>query len=432
MELADTPQTERPRVLIVAENTSALLGGEAILPLHYFRHFVEQGWDIRLITHERNRAALEASFPQLVARTEFSPDTWVHRWIWSVGRFFPGSIRDHFFGNLMGLVTGFQQRRLARKLVAQGHVDLIHQPIPVSPTAPSLLHKMGVPVIMGPMNGGMNYPPGYEDYEPSYARAFVRFGRAMATVVNHYVPGKPRADMLIVANERTRQALPITHPQVIELTENGVDLGLWTFRETPPDRTQALQLVFMGRLIRLKAADFLLHALSLLKQSRPELDVRLSILGDGEERGALEALTHELGLGDQVTFHGFLPQSICVEHLEDADALLLPSLRECGGAVVLEAMATGLPVIAGDWGGPADYLDESCGLLVAPSPRESFAQRLADAIARLADEPELAQALGRAGRQKVEAEYDWTKKIDVMSRLYTQVVAEHRAKRKRG
>ena len=91
-------------------------------------------------------------------------------------------------------------------------------------------------------------------------------------------------------------------------------------------------------------------------------DLELHIIGDGGIRSQLEALAGELGLGDRVVFHGFVPQDQCASLLAGIDALLLPSLYECGGAVVLEAMAMGLPVIATKWGGPADYLDEKTGI----------------------------------------------------------------------
>ena len=114
------PLPSPPRVLIVADNASAAFGGEAILPLKYFTLLARRGRDVRLITHARNRPALEAAFPDLAARVLYSPDTAAHRWLWRIGSRFPGAIRDHLFGNLMGLVTGWQQRRMAQALIRDG------------------------------------------------------------------------------------------------------------------------------------------------------------------------------------------------------------------------------------------------------------------------------------------------------------------------
>ncbi len=162
-----------PRVLIIADNASAQFGGEAILPLTYFRLLARRGRDVRMITHSRNRDELMQTMPQLIERIAFSPDTRLHRGLSNLAQHAPGAIRDHFFGNLMGLLTGWHLRRIARELVRQGLVDVAHQPIPVSPAAPSLIHGLGVPVVIGPMNGAMRYPPGYEDYEGRASRVFI-------------------------------------------------------------------------------------------------------------------------------------------------------------------------------------------------------------------------------------------------------------------
>ena len=100
---------------------------------------------------------------------------------------------------------------------------------------------------------------------------------------------------------------------------------------------------------------------------------------------------------------------------------MLPSLYECGGAVVLEAMAAGLPVVATAWGGPADYLDDSCGILINPSSPDAFVADLAGAMVKLAKDPALRLCLGRAGRARVERLFDWERKVDRMLEIYASV-----------
>jgi glycosyltransferase involved in cell wall biosynthesis len=119
-----------------------------------------------------------------------------------------------------------------------------------------------------------------------------------------------------------------------------------------------------------------------------------------------------------------MSQAECAAQLRRRDALVLPSLYECGGAVVLEAMAIGIPAIATDWGGPADYLDPSCGILVSPSSREAFIEGLALALVRLARNPEERLAMGRAGRRKVVEQFDWNKKVDDVLAIYRDAI-EH-------
>jgi glycosyltransferase involved in cell wall biosynthesis len=86
-------------------------------------------------------------------------------------------------------------------------------------------------------------------------------------------------------------------------------------------------------------------------------------------------------------------------------------------------MAIGLPVIATRWGGPADYLDESCGILIDPTSRDAMVTALRDAMIRLARDRELRLGMGARGRAKVEARFDWERKIDEMLRIYEQCAA---------
>jgi glycosyltransferase involved in cell wall biosynthesis len=103
---------------------------------------------------------------------------------------------------------------------------------------------------------------------------------------------------------------------------------------------------------------------------------------------------------------------------------LLPSIYECGGAVVLEAMACGIPVIAVAWGGPLDYLDESCGMLVPPSGPESIIGGFVEAARKLATDGSLRARLGAAGRRRVELLFDWNRKIDRILDIYEQAIVE--------
>ena len=121
-------------------------------------------------------------------------------------------------------------------------------------------------------------------------------------------------------------------------------------------------------------------------------------------------------------FSGWLPQKECAHRLQAADVLVLPSLFECGGAVVLEAIATGLPVIATKWGGPMDYLDESCGILVNPRSREEFIHELAVATLKLAESPTLREKMGRTGRHRVLNHFNWQKKTDTILKIYAETV----------
>ena len=234
--------------------------------------------------------------------------------------------------------------------------------------------------------------------------------------------GEASAATLLVANERTREALPPgAKGEVITLVENGVDLDVWLPSDRPVRDIGPVRFIFLGRLVDWKAVDLLLEAFARVEMRRPP--PCLEIVGDGPMRISLETLANRLEVGDRVHFAGWQTQADFALHLREADVLVLPSLYECGGAVVLEAMACGLPVIAAGWGGPADYIDDSCGILVPPDSREALISGLVLAMAKLAADPPLRAELGRAGRKRVEQDFDWERKIDSILTIYRRVAA---------
>jgi glycosyltransferase involved in cell wall biosynthesis len=147
----------------------------------------------------------------------------------------------------------------------------------------------------------------------------------------------------------------------------------------------------------------------------------LDIVGDGPMLDAWRSLAAELGLKDRVHFRGWLKQRECAGLLRNSVALVLPSLYECGGAVVLEAMAMGKPVIATNWGGPADYLDASCGVLVEPESYAGLVAGFAGAMRKMIDSPGLARSMGEAGRERALRDFDWQRKIDRVIAIYRSV-----------
>jgi glycosyltransferase involved in cell wall biosynthesis len=398
------------RVLVVAEHASTRLGGEAILPYHYFRGLRARGIDAFLIVHERTRAELEAIFTADLDRIRFVPDKMLQKIFYQLGRLLPHRVSEATFGLANQMLTQLSQRSIARSLACSGSV--VHQPIPVSPRFPSLLWGVGSPVIIGPMNGGMEFPPAFKHTESLLSRLAIPLGRAFAGVMNALLPGKKRAAVLLVANRRTRAALPAAScSNIFELAENGVDLTQWQADSTAVEKN----FVFAGRLIAWKALEIVLHALA----DTPE--ALLDVIGDGPMLGRWQNLVANLGLKQRVRFHGWLPQSDCARLVARSTALVLPSLYECGGAVVLEAMAMGKPVIATAWGGPLDYLDDSCGILIPPTSRKALVDGFAASMQCLLISPGMAQRLGTAGREKVMAQYDWEKKMDAMLEIYSSV-----------
>ena len=219
------------KVVVVATNASTRFGGEAILPWHYFRLLRKRGVQAWLVAHERTQLELTALLPDEVDRMFFVPDRTAQIWLNKMSRPLPKRIADITLGWGIGIYTSWMQRKIVRDLVRKHRVDVVHEPIPVSPRQPSLMYGVGAPVVIGPMNGGMNYPPGFSKSQGLFERWLMRAGRIASHTINAILPGKRKAAVLLVANQRTRQVLPRgIRGEVIELTENGVDLSVFQAR----------------------------------------------------------------------------------------------------------------------------------------------------------------------------------------------------------
>jgi glycosyltransferase involved in cell wall biosynthesis len=185
----------------------------------------------------------------------------------------------------------------------------------------------------------------------------------------------------------------------------------------PPDACLALFVGAQDRAHYFKGIPTLLRAVA----KQPE--TALLLAGDGDLRSDFEQLANDLGITDRVVFAGRVETAELPSLYRAADLLVLPSETrgEAFGMVLLEAMASGRPVIASDLPGVRSVVDHGAdGLLVEAGNSEA----LAAALATFAQMPRATRlALGAAGRQKVEDRYDWTRIGRKLEALYLEVLA---------
>jgi len=101
-----------------------------------------------LVVHSRTRPELDSLFPHERERILTIPDMWVHRLLWQLSKLRPRRVSEATFGTLMGLFNERLQRQIVHKLVREQGIQMVHQPTPVSPEAPSFLFGLGVPVVL--------------------------------------------------------------------------------------------------------------------------------------------------------------------------------------------------------------------------------------------------------------------------------------------
>ena len=196
----------------------------------------------------------------------------------------------------------------------------------------------------------------------------------------------------------------------IRVIHCGVDIEKFqpTGCETEFDRgTGPFKVVCTGTLHEVKGQRYLLDAVCILREQYVKIECHL--IGDGQDRQALRKQACELGVADQVIFHGRLPQHEVVEHLRAADVIAAPSVptacgrREGIPVALMEAMSCGLPAGASDLSGIPELVeDDTTGLLTAPRDAGS----IAGALARLYHDRELRRRLGMQARRKVEDEFN--------------------------
>jgi glycosyltransferase involved in cell wall biosynthesis len=230
-----------------------------------------------------------------------------------------------------------------------------------------------------------------------------------------------RADSVICNSEYVHHAFVSKFRGKTVVITPGVDVSL--FHPAGPGKPGSV--IFVAQLdigMEFKNLDLLLQATRSLVDSG--LDMTLEVVGSGALMAQYEQSAAQLGLGpDRVRFAGQLAGADLVAAYQRSSVAALPSTYESFGMSLAEAMACGLPVVASRTGGiPALVDDGRTGLLVEPGSLDE----LAGGLRQLIEDPARAGALGRAGRRRIEAEFDWKARVRATHEVFVRTL-DHRA-----
>jgi phosphoheptose isomerase/glycosyltransferase involved in cell wall biosynthesis len=221
-----------------------------------------------------------------------------------------------------------------------------------------------------------------------------------------------------------------TDPERIRIVPCGVDAQAFapsagrTGTGGHPTPQHPVRLVALGRLVERKGVDVVVRALAQVPQAHLTVagGPERSALGEDPEARRLTALAEEYGVSDRLTLTGRVDRQEAARLLSAADIVTCTPWYEPFGIVPLEAMACGRPVVGSAVGGLLDSIDDgTTGLLVPPRDVDATAA----AIRRLAEDPALAECMGRAGRQRVQELFSWERVAALTEESYREALCTY-------
>ncbi len=225
-----------------------------------------------------------------------------------------------------------------------------------------------------------------------------------------------KADFIHVISNFLKQTVLVlgVEEEKIEIIPNGINLSEFE-SFTEGERKEKYRIVSVARLNKYKGLEYLITAMPEILKSFPK--AKLVLIGSGNERENLKLRIKNLKIEDKVEFKGDIPHKEIPKELVKSSVFVLPSLEEGQGVVVLEAQASGIPVIGTNVGGIPDFIrDGKTGILVGPAEPRDISQ----AVIKIFSEPEFAQKLVENAKDDLER-YDWDNVADKIDKIYKRL-----------
>ncbi|MBL8859742.1 MAG: glycosyltransferase family 4 protein [Planctomycetes bacterium] len=418
---------DRPRVLVLAEAANPEWVSVPLVGWSLARALARRV-NAHLVTQVRNRdAILRAGLVEGVDFTCIDSEV-VARPLNRIGAWIAG-LKGRSFSTITALETlayyEFERRAWKRfgSEIKRGEWDVVHRVTPLSPVMASPMAarcaRVGVPFVIGPLNGGVPWPKGFE--------ALAREDREWLTrvrSVHKYLPGhrstRARAAAILVGSRTAHSEISGRwRSKCFYMPENGVEAeAVATKVNKGPARP--LRAIFLGRLVPLKGVDLLIEAAApLAREGRIEVE----IVGEGRQRQVLEELVRREKVEAQIKFAGWVDHAHVAEHLSRAHALVLPSVREFGGGVVVESMAQGTVPIVLDHGGPPELVSPATGIVVRLGTRDEIIAGLRSALLSLYEDRERLAELSARCLERARTHFTWDAKAARLAELYDWILA---------
>ena len=410
---------KRPKILLICYQCAPEGGSVAMIGWRWYKHLSERA-AVRLVTHIRHQHELEPILEKGASVTYIDTERFAGP-LWRAANRFLGRSQHVLFmvSNIDFLYFGYKVRQYFRGKDAARQYDICHVATPVSPVAPHRFGKIGPPTVLGPLNGGASTARGFPEITGA-ERMWLFKLRALSRVFTVWWGTYRHADLIYSANETNDRAIPKKwRSKIRRMSENGVDAV--ATRVPPFPSADRLELLFVGRLIAIKGLSLLIDAIAGL--DAPAL--RLRIVGAGPEEPFLRERIERRGLDHCIEFLGFQPQAALPELYRSCHFNVLPSIRESGGATILEAMAEGRPSIALDHGGPQSYITAACGYLIPCVNSEQVIDDLRALLQILIQDKSGLPTMAEASLQRARLSFTWPAKIQTALEDYATLLSKN-------
>jgi glycosyltransferase involved in cell wall biosynthesis len=319
---------------------------------------------------------------------------------------------------------GLWQRAAAdagRKLMSQERFDVLHQLTFHTCRFPNPLASSDIPFVWGPVAGLERIPPAM--FPILGLDILFELLRAASNWLTPRLPSVRRAlrgaHAVIVSNIDTMSGLSARNPRdYVLLPANAAALNL---PPVEPSKDDALELVAVGNIVRIRAYGLVLEAISALS-SADRQRIRFTFIGDGRDKARLMRKVRQLGLENVVRFAGQLSRTETLERMRRAHLLVFPSLRDSGGSSVCEAMVIGLPVLGFNLAGPGAMLAGGGGFLIeATSPRH-VVEKIGALLTHILEERDVLAAEGQRATLVARRAFDWDARVARLEDIYLDAV----------
>lgn len=386
--------------------------------------------NITLITHKRNELHLKSVSNRI--KVEYIKDSWFsqlahkialklsfQKKFWPIYHFLSLPIHFNFCKQV--------EKKYCEKILKKEY-DVVHMISPMIPRyhAPliNLCHQENIPFILGPVNGGLEYPKGFFKISASDGGFFKKLiwiyqnNKLLKETYN-------KATKVICGGEHVINHLsnyyPFLKKKSFWMPENGILQDEIVSKTKVINLNKELKLIFIGRLVPYKGCQYVLKALGDIVKEYDNWNIK--IIGDGEQYKQLQNDVIKYKIENKVKFFNWLEHHEVLRLLEDSDLLVFPSIREFGGGVIMEALSKGCPSVVANYGGPAEIVDEQTGYLVSFDSEDTLIQNLKETMRNILNNP--MQLVSKSANSLKKADlFTWEKKADLISDLYNHCLTK--------